>query len=154
MPIRPTSLILEHALDGGYGVAAFNIVNDLTLEAVIAAAEEVRSPLIVQTSVKTVKSIGRRRPVRDVPEMAGPASVPVTLHLDHCPERAVITDLPRHRAGTRCSSTGRRCRVDENTRGRRRGRGRGPAVGAHVEGEIEGIRGVEDGIGSDEEGEV
>ena len=41
-------------------MAAFNVVNDLSLEAVVAAAEELRSPLIVQTSVKTVKSIGAR----------------------------------------------------------------------------------------------
>ena len=41
-----------------YGVAAINVVNDLTLEAVLAAAVEQRSPVIIQTSVKTVRSIG------------------------------------------------------------------------------------------------
>ena len=48
----------EPGVRGAYGVAAINVVNDLTMEAVLAAAEELRSPLIVQTSVKTVKSIG------------------------------------------------------------------------------------------------
>ena len=55
MPLKD---ILDRALAERYGVAAINIFNDLTLEAVLAAAVEQRSPLIVQTSVKTVRSIG------------------------------------------------------------------------------------------------
>ena len=58
MPVVPTQEILERAFAERYGVAAINVVNDLTLEAVLAAAEELRAPLIVQTSVKTVRSIG------------------------------------------------------------------------------------------------
>ena len=58
MPAVPTGEIVSRAFDERYGVAAINIVNDLTMEAVLAAAEDLRSPLIVQTSVKTVKSIG------------------------------------------------------------------------------------------------
>ena len=41
-------------------MAAINVVDDLTLEAVLAAATEMESPLIVQTSLKTVKSIGAK----------------------------------------------------------------------------------------------
>ena len=59
MPVVPLKEILDRAFKERYGVAAFNIVNDLTLEAVLAAAVEVHAPVIVQTSVKTVKSIGR-----------------------------------------------------------------------------------------------
>ena len=58
MPVVPTKEILQDAFNRRYGVAAFNIVNDLTLEAVVAAAVELRAPLIVQTSVKTVKAQG------------------------------------------------------------------------------------------------
>ena len=64
MPVVPMRQILDRAFAERYGVAAINIVNDLTLEAVLAAAAELESPLIVQTSVKTVKSIGARRPLR------------------------------------------------------------------------------------------
>ena len=59
MPVVPLKDVLDRAFKERYGVAAFNIVNDLTLEAVLAAAVELRAPVIVQTSVKTVKSIGR-----------------------------------------------------------------------------------------------
>ena len=88
MPIRPTAQILEHALDGAYGVAAINIVNDLTLEAVLAAATQAEAPLIVQTSVKTVQAIGMRLLYSMFQEMARDVPVPVALHLDHCPDRA------------------------------------------------------------------
>ena len=91
LSVVPLTEILDRAFAERYGVAAFNVVNDLSLEAVIAAAEEVRSPLIVQTSVKTVRSIGADVLSTMFRAMAEPASVPVTLHLDHCPEREVIT---------------------------------------------------------------
>ena len=55
---RPVKDILDRAFNERYGVPAFNIVNDLTMEAVLSAAEDAHSPVIVQTSVKTVKSIG------------------------------------------------------------------------------------------------
>ena len=60
-------------------MAAFNVVNDLSLEAVVAAAEELRSPLIVQTSVKTVKSIGARMLYDMFRAVAEPASPPVRV---------------------------------------------------------------------------
>ena len=93
MPVVPTEEILDRAFAERYGVAAINIVNDLTLEAVLAAAAEERAPLIVQTSVKTVRSIGRDVLYGDVGRRWPPdVPVPVALHLDHCPDRAVITD--------------------------------------------------------------
>ena len=66
MPVAATGEIVRRAMAEGYAVPAINVVNDLTLEAVLAAADELRCPLIVQTSVKTVRSIGRRRAQGDV----------------------------------------------------------------------------------------
>ncbi len=60
MPIGPSPRILQRAFASGYGVAAINIVNDLTMEAVLAAATAAEAPLIVQTSVKTVQSSASR----------------------------------------------------------------------------------------------
>ena len=39
MPVVPTKQIVDAAFQGRYGVAAINVVNDLTMEAVLAAAE-------------------------------------------------------------------------------------------------------------------
>ncbi len=42
MPLASMSRILQDAFQERYGVAAFNIVNDLTMSAVLAAAAEKR----------------------------------------------------------------------------------------------------------------
>ncbi len=60
MPVVPMQEILEDAFHQRYGVGAFNIFNDVTMEAVLAAAAETRSPVIVQVSLKTVRRMGPR----------------------------------------------------------------------------------------------
>ena len=61
--IASTLTMTRDARARGYAVPAVNILDDLSLRAVIAAAVAARSPLIVQVSVKTVRSIGT--PVTD-----------------------------------------------------------------------------------------
>ena len=56
--IASTLTMTRDARARGYAVPAVNILDDLSLRAVIAAAVAARSPLIVQVSVKTVRSIG------------------------------------------------------------------------------------------------
>jgi fructose-bisphosphate aldolase class II len=153
LPVVPLKEILDRAFAERYGVAAFNVVNDLSLEAVIAAAEEVRSPLIVQTSVKTVKSIGAPVLYGMFRSMAEPATVPVTLHLDHCPDREVLTTC-LETGWNSVLFDGSALPVEENTRQTVEVVAEARRHGAHVEGEIEGVRGVEDDVGSDEEGEI
>lgn len=91
MPVVPTQEILGRAFSERYGVAAVNVVNDLTLVAVLAAAEELNSPVIVQTSVKTVKTMGADLLYAMWLALAKPLTVPVSLQLDHCPDREVIS---------------------------------------------------------------
>ena len=153
MPVVSTKGLVQRALDEGYAVPAINIVNDLTLEAVLAAAEELRSPLIVQTSVKTVRSIGLEVLKGMWDGMTARIDVPVALHLDHCPDRGVISA---------CLEAGwnsvlfdaHELSVEENERQCLEVVAEARRQGADVEGEIEGIRGVEDGIGSDDAGPV
>jgi fructose-bisphosphate aldolase class II len=79
MPLTSLKEILDPAFDERYGVAAINIVNDLTIEAVLAAAAELKAPVILQTSLKTVKQIGAKplyemtRPPRSSPRRASTA---------------------------------------------------------------------------------
>ncbi|HEU5333625.1 MAG TPA: class II fructose-bisphosphate aldolase [Actinocrinis sp.] len=148
MPVVPLSEILADAFAKRYGVPAVNIFNDLTLEAVLAAAVERRSPVIVQTSVKTVRSIGAGVLYAMWTAMTEMVDVPVCLHLDHCPDRAVITE---------CLDWGwdsvlfdaSHLPVAENLRQTVQVVAEARRHGAHVEGEIESITGVEDGVGSD-----
>jgi ketose-bisphosphate aldolase len=149
MPVVPTGEILATAYRERYGVAAINIVNDLTLEAVLAAATELNAPLIVQTSVKTVRAVGYEVLYGMWTTMTADVPVPVALHLDHCPDREVIS---------RCLATGwnsvlfdaSRLPIEENQRQTVEVVAEAGRYGAQVEGEVESITGVEDGIGTDE----
>ena len=92
MPVVPMQEILGDAFKRRYGVGAFNIVNDLTMDSVLAAAAQMKAPIIVQVSVKTVKVMGAKLIQLMFEEMARRTPVPTTLHLDHCPDRAVIEE--------------------------------------------------------------
>ena len=50
MPISTRPSGAEQARAGGYAVPAMNMINDLTLEAVLAAAEEYEAVRSIQTS--------------------------------------------------------------------------------------------------------
>ena len=150
MPVLPLMDILDRAFRERYGVAAFNVVNDLTLEAVVAAAAELSSPVIVQTSVKTVRSIGSKLLFAMWREITAGVDVPVSLHLDHCPDRSVITECLK-RGWNSVLFDGSRQPGEENLRPTAEVVIEARHYGAHVEGEIEPITGVEDGIGSDED---
>lgn len=153
VPVVPMKDILDRALADRYGVGAFNIINDLTIEAVLAAAVEENAPVILQTSVKTVKQYGRRQLYDIFRTLVADVPVPVTLHLDHCPDRTVISD---------CLAGGwnsvlfdaHELDVAENLRQTTEVVAEARRTGAHVEGEIEGIQGVEDDIGSDEASKI
>jgi fructose-bisphosphate aldolase class II len=144
--------IVDRAFGERYGVAAINVVNDLTLEAVLAAAVAQRSPVIVQTSVKTVKSVGLDLLYAMWRELTAGIEVPVSLHLDHCPDREVITSCLR-KGWNSVLFDGSRLPVEENQRQTIEVVAEARSYGANVEGEIESITGVEDDIGSDEEAE-
>ena len=143
MPAVPTGEIIERAFSERYGVAAINVVNDLTMEAVLAAAEELRSPLIVQTSVKTVKSIGADALIGMWRAMAAAVEVPVSLHLDHCPERDVIS-LCLEKGWDSVLFDGSSLSVEENKLQSTEVVAEARGYGALVEGEIEGFKRVED----------
>ncbi len=152
MPVVPLKQIVDRAFSERYGVAAINVVNDLTLEAVLAAAVEQRSPVIIQTSVKTVRSIGLDLLFAMWRELTAGIEVPVSLHLDHCPDRQVITSCLR-KGWNSVLVDASRLPVEENQRQTVEVVAEARSYGANVEGEIEAITGVEDGIGSSEEAE-
>jgi ketose-bisphosphate aldolase len=149
VPVVPLKQIVDRAFSERYGVAAINVVNDLTLEAVLAAAVEQRSPVIIQTSVKTVRSVGLDVLYAMWQAMTAGIEVPVTLHLDHCPDRDVITSCLR-KGWNSVLFDASRLPVAENQRQTIEVVAEARSYGANVEGEIESITGVEDDIGSDE----
>ena len=150
MPVVPLKEMLDRAFTERYGIAAINVVNDLTLEAVLAAAVDQHSPVIIQTSVKTVRAIGMDLLFAMWRELTAGIDVPVSLHLDHCPDREFISDCLR-KGWNSVLFDASALPVEENMRQTVEVVAEARSYGAHVEGEIEAITGVEDGIGSDEE---
>jgi tagatose 1,6-diphosphate aldolase GatY/KbaY len=84
MSIVNAKEIMIQAAKNGYAVGAFNITDLLQFEAVIDAAVETKSPVIVQTSVKPSQFLGTSMMVAIYRNLAESAPVPVCLHLDHC----------------------------------------------------------------------
>lgn len=149
MTIAKTLDLVKAAREGGYAVAAVNIVDDHSIRAVVAAAERTKSPVILQTSVKTVKLIGAELLAAAAHAAARSVSVPVSLHLDHCPDRAVITECIR--AGWDSVLFDASDRPLETAWAETKEVvAEAHAAGVAVESEIENIIGVEDGVGSDE----
>ena len=148
MPVVSTKDILDRAFAGRYGVAAINVINDLTMDAVLAAAEELRAPVILQTSVKHVQMTGTEVMYAMWAAMTKRVSVPVALHLDHCPDRGVISD---------CLAMGwnsvlfdaSKLSVEENRRQCIEVVAEARRYGAHVEGEIEGFKRTEEMTGDE-----
>ncbi|MGL4608348.1 MAG: class II fructose-1,6-bisphosphate aldolase [Trueperaceae bacterium] len=74
--------ILSAARAGQYGVGAFNINNMEFVQAVLEAAEEARSPVILALSEGAI-TYGGNALTTLVRELGREASVPVCIHLDH-----------------------------------------------------------------------
>ena len=83
MALVTTEKMLKDAQAGHYAVGAFNVENLEFVMAVLAAAEETKSPVIMQTTPGTIKTAGLDYFYGMVKAAAERASVPVALHLDH-----------------------------------------------------------------------
>ena len=143
MPVVPTQDIVGRAFRERYGVAAINVVNDLSMEAVLAAAQDLRSPVIVQTSVKTVQSIGADVLLAMWQAMTASVKIPVALHLDHCSDRTVISACLA-RGWNSVLFDGSALSIEDNTRQCGEVVAEARTYGALVEGEIEGFKRTED----------
>ena len=88
MTIATAKEMLVEATRGKYAVGAFNITSLVQLEAVVDAAVETKSPVIIQTSVKPSQFYKPGVMVAIYHALAEAAPVPVCLHLDHCTDVA------------------------------------------------------------------
>ncbi|MFN9858359.1 MAG: class II fructose-bisphosphate aldolase, partial [Pseudanabaena sp.] len=50
MALVPMRLLLDHAAENGYGIPAFNVNNMEQIQAIMQAANETNSPVILQAS--------------------------------------------------------------------------------------------------------
>ena len=83
MALVTTKQLLLDAQEKGYAVGAFNVENMEMVQAVVSAAEELQSPVIMQTTPSTVKYADLAYFYANAKVAAEEASVPVAIHLDH-----------------------------------------------------------------------
>lgn len=81
-----TNDMLLAAQKGNYAVGHFNTSNLETTQAIIDAAVELQSPVIVATSTKALEYASISELGVIIKRLAAKAPVPVALHLDHGPE--------------------------------------------------------------------
>ena len=77
---------------GGYAIPAFNFENMEMLQAILAAAEELGSPVLLQTTPSTLKYMTLRQAYAMAKAEADAVRVPVALHLDHCESYEGVCD--------------------------------------------------------------
>lgn len=84
MALIPLRTLLDHAAENGYGVAAFNVNNMEQIQAIMEAAEETDSPVIIQAS-RGARSYSQDRYLVGLMQAAVDLypHIPVVMHQDH-----------------------------------------------------------------------
>ena len=84
MPLVPLRVVLDHAAENDYGVAAFNVNNMEQIQAIMEAAEETDSPVIIQAS-RGARSYSQDTYLRHLMLAAAELypHIPIVMHQDH-----------------------------------------------------------------------
>lgn len=94
MSLVPMLQILEEAQKKGYGVGAFNVNNMEQLQAIFWAADETKSPLILQISKSALKYTDKALLVAMIKVAAEKyKDIPVAMHLDHGADLAIVKEV-------------------------------------------------------------
>ncbi|MCX7964113.1 MAG: fructose-bisphosphate aldolase class II [Candidatus Sumerlaea chitinivorans] len=155
MPLVPMRVLLDHAAENGYGVAALNVNNMEQIQAIMAAAVETNSPVIIQAS-RGARSYSQDAYLRHLILAAAELhpNIPIAMHLDHgnAPETcysaiaqgftSVMMDGSLMADGKTPSD------YEYNVRVTREVVQVAHALGVSVEGEIGALGGIEDGHGA------
>lgn len=148
MLVTGKELLLD-AQKKGYAVGAFNINNMEIIQAIIEAAEESNSPVILQASQGGIKYAGIEYISALGKLAARNAKVPVALHLDHGTDFDQVMLCIRHGFSS-VMIDGSRFPLDENIAYTKKVIEVAKAVGVSVEAELGKIGGTEDHITVDE----
>jgi len=155
MPLIPMRVLLDHAAENDYGVGAFNVNNMEQIQAIMQAAEETESPVIVQAS-RGARSYSQDNYLRHLMLAAAELhpAIPIAMHQDHGNSPAtcfsaieqgftsVMMDGSLQEDGKTPSS------YEYNVKVTREVVEKAHALGVTVEAEIGCLGGIEDGHGA------
>lgn len=135
--------LIKKAREHQIAIPAFNVHNLETIQAVLEAAEELNSPVIIQTTPGTLAHAGVEF-IGQLMKKAGEMySIPIALHMDHCKSYDMIISCLRNHY-TSVMIDGSHLPYDENVALVRKVVELAHAVDIQVEAEIGKIGGVED----------
>lgn len=137
--------ILERADTGGYAVGAFNINNMEILQAIVRAAEQERSPVIVAVSEGAIEYAGIEYLVSIVKTAAERTDIPMALHLDHGKKYDIILQCIRH-GFTSLMIDASHLPLEQNIVETRKVVDIAHPLGISVEAELGRLQGVEDNV--------
>ncbi|HHY81405.1 MAG TPA: class II fructose-bisphosphate aldolase, partial [Clostridiales bacterium] len=140
---------LKKAREKGIAIAAFNVHNLETIQAVAEGAAEEHAPVIIQTTPGTLKHAGIPYIAACVKEAAKLYDIPIALHVDHCPSLKTIAQCIQH-GYTSVMIDGSKLPYEENVALVKKAVEIAHYCGVAVEGEIGRIGGTEDEIFLDE----
>lgn len=150
MNLVPMADILNKANEEGYAVGGFNINNMEFLQGIIWAAEETKSPLILQTSEGALRYIGMDYVIGMVEAATKNTTIPVALHIDHGSSFESIMECIRNGYSS-VMIDGSHYPFEENIELTRKVVEAAHAVGVTVEAELGQLGGVEDDVSVDDE---
>jgi len=136
--------ILPKARKNGYAVGAFNINNLEICQAIIDAAEELNSPVVLQTSEGALKYAGMDYLAAIAHVAARGASVPVVFHLDHGKDETLVKTVIKSGLYTSVMYDGSSLPFKENLKRTKKIVKLAHARKMSVEAELGAIAGVED----------
>jgi tagatose bisphosphate family class II aldolase len=145
MPLVSSLAMIQKASTEKKAIAAFNIHNLETIQAVVEAASELRAPVIIQTTPGTLSHAGVEYIGAIVKKASELYDIPIALHMDHCPSYDTIVACIRNHY-TSVMIDGAHLPYEENVRLVADVVRLAHAVGVQVEGEIGRISGVEDDL--------
>jgi fructose-bisphosphate aldolase class II len=134
----------------GYAIGAFNIFDYMSSKAAIAAANETKTPILLQTSVATVKKFGAQGLFEMLDLLRKGSSVPILIHLDHCTDVALCKTCVDARWDSVMVDMSEKP-LDENISLCSEVKKYAAQKGICVEGELGIIKGVEEEISADVE---
>ncbi|MGQ3381037.1 class II fructose-bisphosphate aldolase [Priestia endophytica] len=145
MALLSTTPMLEKARANKHGIVAFNVHSFDSIFWVLEAAAELKSPVILQTTVGTVKSLGAKNIVEATKSASEHYNIPTGLHLDHCTDFNVIKEAIR--AGyTSVMIDASMHPFEENVKRTKEVMELAKSLGVNVEAELGKVGGVEDDI--------
>ena len=86
MPLVTTKEMFEKSMKEHFAIGAFNINNMEFIQAITDAAEETKSPVILQVSSSAIKYARMNYLIKMVEAAVETTTIPIALHLDHGPD--------------------------------------------------------------------